>query len=702
MVDRIPIAETEERFRPRPQGVLERVANLLSRTPTAWIVIAAWLLVLPFAGTLSGKLYGIENNDAISYLPRTAESTQVYSALARHSRQAPQIATLVYSRPSGITAADRDRVQADAARFQRFSGGVPVGQPIPSGDGKALMLNVPLPATTSGPRLIETVKTMRSDLHDTPAGLQASVTGPAGYAADFGGALSGLDVMILLATVGVVAVILLVTYRSPVLWLIPLLTVGMGYTVAAAIVYLMASRLGVVVSSETGGIIPVLVFGAGTDYALLLIARYREELRRHASRNVAMAAALRRALPAILASGATVSVSLLCLLVAELNSNRGLGPVGAIGIACAFLAMVTLMPAILLLCGRFVFWPFVPRPGTAEPTAGGVWGRIGRRIAARPRLVWLPAAAALGLVAAIGLGQAKFGLSQTQVFRTAPDSTVGQLQLARHFQAGASDPAVVLTRPASIATVSAAARQTAGVAQVLPASVNGDQAVVPVVLSDPPSSTSAKATVQQLRTAVHRVPGAGALVGGDTAMALDTRTSSVRDETIVMPLVLGVIFLILVALLRSLVTPLVLVATVVLSYLASLGAGTLIFQHLYGFGGIDYSVPLLGFVFLVALGVDYNIFLVTRIREEVGRRGHREGVLSGLAATGGVITSAGIVLAATFSVLAVLPLVLTAEIGILVALGVLLDTLIVRSVLVPTMALDLGRRFWWPARAPLE
>lgn len=677
-------------------GRLPRLARLLTPVRAGWLIIATWLLVLPLAGMLSGRLYGVQNNDATQYLPRSAESTQVYAALAKRSSQTPLVATVVYVRQSGITAADRAKADADVGKFRRYAGGIPVTSPIQSADRRALMLNLPLaPAIAS---VVPTVAAIRAAAaRGAPAGLQTSVTGPAGYAADYAGAFGSLDEHLLVMTVAVVAIVLLLTYRSPVLWLVPLVTVGIGYTAAAAIVYELANRLGLVVSGETLGILPVLVFGAGTDYALLLMARYREELQRHSDRGDAMVAALRRAVPAMLASAATVSISLLCLLAAELNSSRGLGPAGATGIACAFVASVTLLPAILLLAGRGVFWPFVPRPGSTAPATNTVWGRVGRRLGRRPRLAWM-AVAGLLAVLALGLGQARFGLSQTQVFRTQPDFAVGQALLSAYYPGSASDPALVVTDPASVAAVSAAAERTAGVAQVLAASVSGGRALVPVVLTSAPATPEAEAAVQRLRDAVHRIPGAGALVGGDTAMDLDTRASSVRDDRVVIPLVLGVILLILVLLLRSLVAPLLLVATVVLSYGATMGAGTVLFQHVLGFAGTDYSVPLLAFVFLVALGVDYNIFLVTRVREEVGRRGHREGVLTGLGATGGVITSAGIVLAATFSVLTALSLVFLVELGVLVGLGVLLDTFVVRSIVVPAMALDIGPRLWWPGR----
>lgn len=669
---------------------VETVARLVSRTRTSLLLIVAWLLILPVAGFLSSKLYGLTNNDASSYLPGTAEATHVYSILTHQDRPQPVDATVVYVRETRITPQDQAKVAADASRFAGLTGGLPVGRPVPSQDGRALMIDVPLPGN-----VVEGVSTMRAQVaSNRPAGLRASVTGPAGVAADFAGAWGGLDGMILGVTVAVVTIILLLTYRSPVLWLVPLLTVSVSYIVATAAVYLLASKTRMVISSETTGILPVLVFGAGTDYALLLIARYREELHRHADRQAAMALAWRRAVPAIVASAATVSISLLCLMAAEMNSTRGLGPAGAIGIASALIGMTTLLPAVLLLTGRWIFWPLTPRAGTPPPVDTSLWGRVARWIGGRPRPVWIGAVALLILLAAC-LGQSRFGLSQTQTFRTTPQFAVGQALLGRHYPAGASDPAVIVVPARDAAAVSSAARGVPGVAQVLPTGQIGGQSVIPVVLTDAPLTSGAEATLQRLRDAVHRFPGA--MVGGDTAMDLDMRKSSVRDAKVVMPLVLAVILVILALLLRALVAPLILVASVVLSYLASLGAGSLLLQHVFGFAAMDYSVPLMGFVFLVALGVDYNIFLMTRVREEVAERGHRRGVLVGLRGTGGVITSAGIVLAATFATLSVMPLVFMIEIGTLVALGVLVDTFVVRSIVMPALALDLGPATWWPS-----
>ena len=669
---------------------LDSVARLLSRFRTSLLLVVFWLLIIPVAAYLSSMLYSVANNDASSYLPRSAESTRVFSILAHQNRPQPINATVIYVHETGITAQDRAKVTADATSFARVTGGLPVGKLIPSADGRALIVNVPVSGNVA-----DGVAAMRAQVASSrPGGLKASVTGPAGQAADIIGVWAmGLDGKILAATVAVVTIVLLLTYRSPVLWVIPLLTVSVSYNVAAAAVYLLARKTGMVISSETTGILPVLVFGAGTDYALLLIARYREELQRHADRRAAMAVAWRRAVPAIVASAATVSIALLCLSVAEMNSTRGLGVSGAIGIVAALIGMTTLLPAVLVLPGRWIFWPRSPRIGTQNAETAGLWGRIGRSIGRRPRLVWLGAVAVLAMLAA-GLGQAKWGLSQTQVFRTTPDFAVGQALLSRHYPAGAADPTLVVVPSGQAAAVSTASRSVPGVAQILPASQIGERSLIPVVLTDAPLTSGAEAAVQRLRDAVHHFPGA--MVGGDTAMDLDSRSSSVRDATVIMPLVLAVILVILALVLRALVAPLMLVATVVLSYVASLGAGSLLFQHVFGFAAMDYGAPLMGFVFMVALGVDYNIFLMTRVREEVAERGHRGGVLAGLRGTGGVITSAGIVLAATFSVLGVMPLVFMVEIGVLVALGVLIDSFIVRSILVPALTLDIGPATWWP------
>ncbi|MEV7239085.1 MMPL family transporter [Streptomyces sp. NPDC051020] len=443
-----------------------------------------------------------------------------------------------------------------------------------------------------------------------------------------------------------------------------------------------------------------LLFGVGTDYAMLLLARYREELRVHEDRHEAMQTAVRRAVPAIAASAATVSIGLLCLTQADVGFNYTLGPAGAIAIVCGLAAMTTLFPAVLVILGRWVFWPHVPRAGAAVKNANHrLWDRVGGRISRRPRLVWIGSALVLTALALGSLGLTT-GLDDEHLIVGKPGSIAGQEFLADHYPAGQSRPAEVISKADAAPAVAAALKGIDGVAEVAAPekSTDGTLASTRAVLKDSPDSAAAARTVDRIRAAVHAVPGAEAQVGGPTAMAQEKTEAQAHDRKVVIPLVLAVVFLILVVLLRALVAPLLLMATVVLSYFAALGISWQLFQHVLGFPAVDIQVMLIGFLFLVALGVDYNIFLIHRIREEVGHRGHRAGVLSGLTSTGGVITSAGAVLAATFAALTTAPQVAFIEIGIVVAVGVLIDTFLVRSVLVPALALDVGRPFWWPGR----
>jgi RND superfamily putative drug exporter len=466
---------------------------------------------------------------------------------------------------------------------------------------------------------------------------------------------------------------------------------------AQAVIYLLAAHAGLTVNAQSAGILDVLVFGASTDYALLIVARYREELRRHQRRSEAMTVALRRAGPAILASAATVILALLTLYAAELNSTKDLGPVLAIGVAVGLLSMITLLPALLAIFPRGVFWPYRPSYGSAEPTTRGLWARVGWRIAVRPRVVWVTTALVLAVLA-IGLtGLKAHGLSNAQSFRGRPDSVVGEAVLARHFPAGAGTPVVVVGKAGEVAPLRSAFGSTHGVTSVTPPLFRGGYAYMQGTLASAPDSQAAYATIDHARSAVHAVPGAHALVGGTTAINLDVARASAHDRTVIIPLILIVVFVILGLLLRSLVAALVLTATVVLSFAAALGVSAFFFDHVFGFGGADTAFPLFVFVFLVALGIDYNIFLMTRVREEASRRDARHGAIIGLAATGGVITSAGFVLAGTFAVLATIPATFLTELGFAVAFGILLDTLVVRSVLVTALNLDIGRWMWWPS-----
>jgi RND superfamily putative drug exporter len=663
-----------------------------------WIVLGLWLVILVIAAPMAGKLTDVQKNDNAAWLPGDAEATEVSEQLAAFQSDDIAPAVIVYERAGGITAADTGQATQDVAAMARVDGvtGQIIG-PVPAKDGQALQTVVPIKVDADGwEKIVDAVDGLRSVTGAGSAGLSIQYAGPAAAAADSAEAFEGIDGTLLYTTLAIVAIILLITYRSPVLWLLPIITAGAALITAQAAIYLLAKHAGLVVNAQSAGILTVLVFGAGTDYALLLVARYREELRRHHDRHEAMALALHRAGPAIIASAATVAIGMSCLTLAEVNSTSGLGPVAAIGVAVGLLAMVTLLPALLVIGGRWLFWPVRPAEGTADPTATGVYARLGRGIARRPRFVWITTALVLGAMA-LGLLQLDAnGLTQAGQFVDQPSSVTGEEVLARHFPAGQGQPVVVIGRASAAAEIRSAVTGTPGISTAGEPVVRGDRALIEAVLTDPPDSDAAMATIERVRTAVH--PVGDAQVGGLTAMTLDINRANDHDNRLIIPLVLLVVLVILGLLLRAIVAPLVLIATVVLSFGAALGVSALVFRHLFGFEGADTSFPLYVFVFLVALGIDYNIFLMTRVREEAHRHGTRRGALIGLAATGGVITSAGIVLAGTFAALGSLPLVAFAEIGFAVAFGVLLDTLVVRSVLVTALNLDLGRWMWWPGR----
>jgi RND superfamily putative drug exporter len=666
-----------------------------------WAMLAAWVAVLVVAMPLAGKLKGAEKNDASASLPRNAESTRVVDLAKRFTPSDTVPALVVYERGGAVSAADRAKVADDVRRFAGIDnlGGAVVG-PVLARDGAALQVVVPIKVGSKGSEAIDpAVRQIRAIAHDgTSGGLRAYVTGPAGYSAAFGDALNGIDSSLVYITALIVVVILLLTYRSPVLWLLPLVCVVIALTAAQAVVYLLARYAGLTVNDLSAFILTVLVFGAGTDYALLLIARYREELRRHADRHQAMAVALRRAGPAITASASTVVLSLLCLLVAELASIKSLGPVTAIGIAVGLGVMLTLLPALLVVFGRWIFWPVRPTLGSPEPTERGVWARIGAGIARRPRMVWLVTAVALGAMAFGLTGLNADNLFQNKdVLRSKPEAVTGEQALDRHFPAGSGDPVQVIGRSTAAPQLRAALAGTPGGSSISAPVTRDGLTYFEGTLTSGTDSQASFATVDRLRSRVHAIAGADGLVGGGSAINLDTQRASRHDRDLVVPFVLVVVFIILTVVLRALVAPLLLVGTVVLSFAAALGASALVFDHVLRFPGVDPVIPLFAFVFLVALGVDYNIFLMTRVHEESRRHGTRRGAVIGLAATGGVISSAGLVLAGTFMALGSLPIVLATEIGFVVAFGVLLDTFVVRSVLVSALNLDVGRWLWWPS-----
>jgi RND superfamily putative drug exporter len=678
-----------------------RIAEIPAGRWTKWVVVGFWLVVLVVAFPLSGKLTGAEKNDAKAWLPANAESTKVLDVQSQI--QSPNIfpGVIVYERASGLTAADRAKAASDAKRFAAVHGVVPgrIVGPIPSADGKAIQTILQVDLGKEGwDNATKTADPIRTIIHSNANGLTAHITGPLGNAADNSKVFQGIDSTLLFSALAVVIVILLITYRSPLLWLLPVISSGVALIIAQAVVYLLAAHAGLTVNAQSAGILLVLVFGVSTDYALLIVARYREELRRHERRQPAMVEALRRAGPAILASAATVILALLTLFVAELQSTKDLGPVLAIGVAVGLLVMITLLPALLVICPRGIFWPYRPSYGSAEPTARGVWARVGWRIARRPRTIWITTAVVLGVLALGTTGLKAHGLTNAESFRGHPDSVIGEDVLARHFPAGVGQPVIVIGNQSAVAPLRAAFASTRGIASVTPPAARAGHAYLEGTLTSPPDSQAAYATIDRVRSAVHAVPGAEAQVGGTSAINLDVIRASAHDRDLIIPLILVVVLIILGLLLRAIVAPLVLTATVVLSFAAALGVSAFFFNHVFGFGGADTTFPLFVFVFLVALGIDYNIFLMTRVREEAKRRDARRGALVGLAATGGVITSAGLVLAGTFAALATIPATFLTELGFAVAFGIVLDTIIVRAVLVTALNLDIGRWMWWPSK----
>ncbi|WP_369172128.1 MMPL family transporter [Streptomyces sp. R28] len=666
-----------------------------------WLVLVGWIGLLIVLQPLAGKLGDVESNDAAAWLPGNAESTEVLKLSEKFQPADTSPAIVVYDRSSGITAADEAKARADAADFADGKNvvGEPYG-PVRSKDGKALRTVVNVHLGKEGwEGLNEATKDLRKAAQpNAPDGLGVHVTGPTGYAADSAESFSSADFKLTLATFLIVVTILVITYRSPLLWLLPMISAGMSLVISQAIIYLLAKNAGLTVNAQTAMILTVLVLGAATDYALLLVARYREELRRHEDRHEAMAGALHRAGPAIVASAATVAISMLVLLLAALNSTKGLGPVCAVGVLVGLLSMMTLLPALLVIFGRWIFWPARPKHGTEPDVTRGVWTRVARGVSGRPRGVWVITSLVLGAVATLALTLNADGLQQKDGFKTKPESVVGEEILARHFPAGSGEPMVVIAKDSSAAQVRGALQKVPGVTEVAEPQVKDGLAYVEVTLSSGADSPAAMDAVTAARESLGRLDGAEAMVGGSSAVVHDMREASSRDRGLIIPVILAVVFCILALLLRALVAPLLLIASVVLSFFTALGLAAFFFNHVFDFAGADSAFPLWVFVFLVALGVDYNIFLVTRIREESNRFGTRQGALKGLTSTGGVITAAGLVLAGTFAALATLPLVFIAELGFTVAVGILLDTMIVRSVLVTALTLDVGRWMWWPHR----
>jgi RND superfamily putative drug exporter len=705
--------------------------------------IVALAVIAFFVGGVGGgyqsKLADVQKNENSDYLPGSAESTKVANESEAFLKIESIPGFIVYSRPAGLTDADQAAVNDAFTAIKALPGVDTAAMTAPrtSSDRTSAAIYVPLVAkqngvSLKGPELADNEKRIIATAKaHAPPGLTVLPAGSGGLIVAFIDAFSGIDGALLGAALLVVIAILLVVYRSPILWIFPLLSALLALGMSSLVIYELAKHNVLTLTGQSQGILFVLILGAGTDYALLLISRYREELHEYPNRFDAMIKAWRESAPAIVASGVTVIIGLLCLSFSELNSNKSLGPVAAIGIACTLLVMMTFLPvALSVIGGRWVFWPRRPRVDHATDLAThGLWGRIAATVGRRHRVAWIGALVALG-ICLLGVTSLKTnGMTTAQGFTNKPDAVKGQqIYDAKFHDPGAGVPAVITANADKANEVIAAAAKVPGVAsapgsvcvqidytkvtgagtgiagnsgcapaaiQVSP--ING-RTLINANLADSFDSAAAYDTIKRLRTALHAVPGADAKVGGASAATLDVQQASVHDRNLIIPIVLLVILIVLGLLLRALIAPILLILTVVLSFAAALGASGFVFTHIFHFAGADQSFPLFAFVFLVALGIDYNIFLMTRVREETLQFGTRTGILRGLAVTGGVITSAGLVLAATFAVLGVLPLVFLAEIGFTVAFGVLLDTVVVRSILVPSLATEIGRQIWWPSK----
>ena len=690
----------------------------------AILVVIAWFGVTGFFGPLFGKLTSVQENDNSAFLPDSAESTKAVKLLesfaAGESTAFPTLVLLEGSVGPEVlqqinahleTVPDLKLGGTDVRLSKYLLPGSQVTA-FPAPDGKAVLASILLDGAAIAevlpndePVLPAIVEALREDF--TPfakdLGFDSYVTGAGGLIGDLFGAFGDLDSTLLLTTLGVVAFILIIVYRSPILWFLPLLSAVFALSTAGGIIYLLAKNDVIDVNGQSQGILSVLVLGAGTDYALLLISRYREELHHHSTPVAAMRAAYKGTFEPIVASGATVALGLLVLLLSDLSGNRGLGPIGAIGVAVAVITMVTLLPAFLVLFGRWIFWPRIPRFDDVDSQLTGTWAKVGNIVERRPRRAWVVTGLLLVVLAAFSTTLKTDGLSTSESFTGNPESVVGQKLLENHFPGGEGDPTKVILKNELIPAVSAKLQSVAGVTAVAPEAnaagviVKNGLSILNVTLSTAPDSRESRDRIPAIREAVKSIDES-ILVGGTTAVFFDTDVAARHDNRTVIPVVLLLITLILGLLLRSIVSAVLLLGTVVLSYFATLGVCALVFNHIFGFAGADASFPLFAFIFLVALGIDYNIFLMTRVREESGKMGTRKGVIKGLTVTGSVITSAGIVLAATFGVLGILPLVFLAELGFAVAFGVLLDTIIVRSILVPALVHEIGPKVWWPSK----
>ncbi len=715
--------------------------SVMGRKPLwiAIVTIIAWLGISSVAGPTFGKLSTVQENDNAAFLPDSAESTLASKVTVKFSDSAnDQIPTLLLflgdvnpvKNPENLARIQNylnqlgNKILPESGKplNSYFVPGFPI-QAIPSEDGKAALVNIALNSTIVEERVEEKptlsliVDFMREDLKENfeEKDLTTHVTGFGGIFADLFGAFGSIDSTLLTTTLLVVSIILIIVYRSPLLWILPLFSAITALSVAGTIVYYAAKADLLDLNGQSQGILSVLVLGAATDYALLLIARYREELHHHESRYDAMKVSLRGVFEPILASGSTVIAGLLVLLLSDLSGNRGLGPVGAIGVAVSMITVLTFLPALLVVFGRWIFWPKIPRFDDVDEQLSGTWAKIGNAVERNPKRIWISTALLLVIFAGFSFTLKADGLANTEAFTKRTDSVIGLEKLGEHFPSGEGSPVEIVVKQNDVDRATTALLTVDNVAFVEPVvagqkipgaptppiKVVDGQVLLNATLKVAPDSVEARNTIPLIRDAVHAIDK-DILVGGGTAVQFDTDVASRHDNRVIIPVVLIIIGIILGLLLRSILAAALLLLTVVLSFMATLGVCQLVFENVFGFKGADASFPLFTFIFLVALGIDYNIFLMTRVREESLKIGTRKGVIKGLTVTGGVITSAGIVLAATFAVLGVLPLVFLAQLGFAVAFGVLLDTIIVRSLLVPALVHVIGPKIWWPSKMQYE
>jgi RND superfamily putative drug exporter len=692
-----------------------QIAGTLTGPVTKWIMVLVVVLMTAGFGFLGTKLADVKNNEASSWLPSSAEATKVSNELSKQVNPNDIPTLVVFHRTSGLTSDDFTAIDKQADRIAKIDGVTKAGVLTPN-MSKALLAqgqNVPSLTSPDGQvaymyfvfnfgkagwnKVIDPVNEVK-DITKLP-GADVYVGGFGGQAADFIESFEGSNHQLLFFTFLAVIAILLLAYRSPTLVLLVILCAGVAEVMAGGVVYLLAKYADLTVNDQSQYILGILTIGAGTDYALLLVARYREELRNFEDRHDAMAHALHRAGPALIASAATVAVGLMCLSFADLNSTASLGPVLAVGILVTLFVMVVFLPALFVVLGRWIFWPKRPSFGSLEPTQHGFWAKVGTKISPRPRAVWVTTAVLLA-IACLGLFKLDAnGLTTEQSFTSELKSVTATKLLVEHGLSDQTNTIQVVANADRVDAVRDELAKVPGMGHATDVHPLGDgRSWFEAPIRKDMASQQAWDIVEAARTAAHDVSGADAFVGGASAFYLDTKTASQHDSKLIIPIVLVVVLLILVLLLRSLLSPLILLGTVILSFGSALGLSTLLFTYVFGFEGVQPDFALFTFVFLVALGIDYNIFLMTRVREESLVRGTRKGSLVALSSTGGVITSAGMVLAATFLVLGTLPMVFLAELGVAVALGVLLDTMIVRSVLVTAINLDLGDKIWWPSK----